>query len=141
MLRIFPDNATIIKATVLPLLPLFPITALLAGAGCAGGCTAPAVLPNLSFLIAPALLAWVAVGTHDVYRLISARLLPLEHRLFAIATGLRVVAGLLVAIGVLVGVMTEAAPAMLVAAATLVVGSTWFDERARAAEPARHEIS
>lgn len=129
------------KSTVLPLLPLFQITALLTGSGCRGGCATPAFIPNLSFLIAPALLAWVVVGAHDVYRLRTAQLVPLEHRLFAIATGLRVVAGLLVAVGVLVGVMSEAAPAMLVAAATLVVGSTWFDERARAAEPARREIS
>ena len=125
-----------------PLFPLFWLTTFLAGPGCSGGaCAAPFAAPNLSGLIAPLLLVWVAVGAHDVYRLVTVGLMPVEHRLFAIATGLRLLGGLLVAVGVLMGVMSEAAPAMLVAAATLVVGSTWFDERARGVEATRPGIS
>lgn len=117
-----------------PLSPLFQLTALLSRASCPGGhCGAPAALPSLAFLVAPVLLAWTALGARDVYCLALAQLAPPVRRLAQVSTGLRVIAGFLLAVGALSGITSEVAPAMLAAAAALVVGSTWFDARARAA--------
>src|SRR5579871_3695333 len=86
-------------------------------------------------LVVPVLLLWVAIGAHDVYRLVTVRLSADERRLFEITTGLRVIAGLLLAIGAAAGIATAVAPAMLAAAATLVTGSTWFEHSARTIRP------
>ncbi len=119
---------------MIPLFPILPLLAFLGGAPCQGaGCSASPPIPNLSGLVVPVLVAWVILGAHDVFRMSRARLGPVEHRLFGIATGLRLLAGFFVAVGALAGMDSSIAPAMLVAAATLVLGSSWFEERARSA--------
>jgi hypothetical protein len=117
-------------------LPLLQLTSWIWSAACGpSGCDATTFTGHLAGLAAPILLAWAAAGAHDVYRMVNAHLEPPERRLYAIATALRALGGLLVAIGIVAGITSLIAPAMLAAAATLVVGSTWFERGARARRP------
>jgi hypothetical protein len=112
------------------------VTSWLWSAACgSGGCDASTLTSHLAGLAAPILLVWAAIGAHDVYRMATAKLNPSERRLYAIATALRALGGLLVAIGVAAGITTDIAPAMLATAVTLVVGSTYFERGARSARP------
>ena len=121
-----------------PLSPLFQLTAWLSQAACPHGrCAGPSAVPSLAFLVVPVLLAWTLLGARDVYCLARAELQPPVRRLVQISTGLRVIAGFFLAVGALSGITTEVAPAMLAAAAALVLGSTWFDSRARTAADGR----
>ena len=127
---------------MLQLLPIFQLTTLLGLVSCPSStCGSVPAYPDLRWVVVPALLLWVMVGAHDVFRLATVRLSAMEHRLFAIATGLRLVAGFLAAVGALAGITTNAGPAMLVAAGVLVLGSTWFEARARSLSPVRPELS